>query len=108
MSLLFAQIHNTNNHLDQAGDGFEMHYIGENATSGYRLKQGTRPASGPNGKYDGTYNEDYEHIPTNSTLDKCNGGMLNGKFVYFVTESYPFVGRCLWGNVSKDFANGAH
>lgn len=94
--------------IGYAGDGFEMHYIGENATSGYRLKQGMRPTSGPSGKYDGTYNQDYEYIAGNGVLDKCNGGQLNGKYVYFVTESYPFVGRCLWGNISKDFGNGEH
>lgn len=93
--------------IGYAGDGFEMHYIGENATSGYRLKQGGRP-KGPKGKYDGTYNEDYEHIDGKNVLDQCNGGQLKGKYVYFVTETYPFVGRCLWGEISKDFAGGGH
>ncbi|MGL1921370.1 MAG: YHYH protein [Hyphomicrobiales bacterium] len=93
--------------IGYAGDGFEMHYIGGKAVPGYRLKRGQRP-SGPLGKYDGTYNEDYEHIAAANTLDQCNGGMLGKKYVYFVTESYPFVGRCLWGNISRDFANGEH
>lgn len=91
-----------------AGDGFEMHFVEDKVTSGYRLKQGSRRASAPAGKYDGTYNEDYEHVAGNGVLDQCNGGLLNGKYVYFITESYPFVGRCLWGNISKDFANGEH
>lgn len=93
--------------IGYAADGFEMHYIGEAAQSGYRLKSGTRP-SGPGGKHDGTYNEDYEHISGEGVLDQCNGGMLDGRYVYFVTDTYPFVGRCLWGKVSEDFAGGEH
>ena len=93
--------------IGYAADGFEMHYVGSAARSGYRLKPGERP-SGPGGQYDGTYNEDYEHIAADGRLDQCNGGMLDGKYVYFVTDTYPFVGRCLWGVISKDFAGGEH
>lgn len=94
--------------IGYAADGFEMHYIGEDAQSGYRLKSGARPEGGPPGDYDGTYNEDYEHISGEGILDECNGGMLNGSYVYFVTDTYPFVGRCLWGTISTDFAGGEH
>lgn len=93
--------------IGYAGDGFEIHYVGSKVVSGYLLKSGTRP-SGPGGRYDGTYNEDYEHAGAKGKLDACNGGTLNGKFVYFVTETYPFVGRCLWGDVSSDFGRGGH
>ena len=34
---------------------------------------------------------------------RCNGGTLNGKYVYFATDEFPFFPRCHWGNVSKDF-----
>ncbi len=85
-----------------AADGFEMHYIGSKAASGYQLKKGTR-LSGPGGGYDGTYNEDYEYVSSKGNLDQCNGGVLNDKYVYFITDTYPFVGRCLWGEVSTDF-----
>jgi len=95
--------------IGYAGDGFEMHYIGEDAVSGYQLKTGSRPSNpGPGGAFDGTYNEDYEHIASDGRLDQCNGGELDGKFVYFVTDTYPFVGRCLWGEISSDFAGGEH
>ena len=90
-----------------AGDGFEIHYLGEKVTSGYKLKSGNRP-SGPGGNYDGSYNEDYEHHSSAGSLDECNGGELNGKFVYFVTNSYPFVGRCLWGEISSGFGVDRH
>ena len=81
--------------------------IGSQVTSGYKLKSGNRP-SGPGGNYDGSYNEDYEHHSSAGSLDECNGGELNGKFVYFVTNSYPFVGRCLWGEISSGFGVDRH
>ena len=28
---------------------------------------------------------------------------MNGKYVYFATDEFPFFPRCHWGNVSKDF-----
>lgn len=88
--------------IGYAADGFEIHYI-PSQTSSYRLKTGTRP-SGPGGRYDGSYNEDWEYIPNSSSLDQCNGGELNGHFVYFATDTYPFFPRCLWGNASDDFS----
>lgn len=89
-------------HIGYAADGFEIHYVGSRAKSGYRLKSGTRP-SGPGGKYDGTYVEDWKYVGGSGKLDQCNGGMLNGKFVYFATTSYPFFPRCFWGRPSGDF-----
>ena len=90
-----------------AGDGFEMHYLGSETISGYRLKTGNRP-SGPGSKYDGTYNEDFEYNASNGNLDACNGAMLGAKYVYFVTETYPFVSRCLYGKISNDFGRNEH
>ena len=49
------------------------------------FKEGLRK-SGPTGNYDGTYNEDYYYIGNNNELDECNGGLLNGKYVYFITK----------------------
>lgn len=93
--------------IGYAGDGYEMHYAGEAVTSGYMLKSGTRP-SGPGGAYDGTYNEDYVYTATAGTLDACNGGLKDGEYVYYVTDSYPFVPRCLTGVVSDDFNRSRH
>ncbi|MEX0344575.1 MAG: YHYH protein [Rhizobiaceae bacterium] len=89
-------------HIGYAADGFEIHYVGASARSGYRLKKGTRP-NGPGGKYDGTYVQDWEYVGGAGKLDECNGGMLNGQFVYFATHSYPFFPRCFWGKPSRDF-----
>lgn len=88
--------------IGYAADGFEIHYAGSKQRSSYRLKSGTRQ-SGPGGKYDGTFVEDFAYVAGSGTLDACNGGMQNGKFVYFATETYPFLPRCLWGDVSQDF-----
>jgi hypothetical protein len=85
-----------------AVDGFEIHYIGSKAKSGYRLKSGNRP-SGPGGRYDGTYVQDWVYVGGAGKLDKCNGGTLNGKFVYFATNTYPFYPRCFWGRPSSSF-----
>jgi len=93
--------------IGYAGDGFEIHYVGSKVTSGYKLKTGYR-SSGPGGKYDGSYNEDYLHHPVKGFLDECNGGELDGKFVYFVTDTYPFLGRCLWGDISSGFGVDIH
>jgi len=89
-----------------AADGFEIHYVGDRVKSGWALKSGTRP-SAPGGAYDGTYIQDYTYVGGSNTLDKCNGGTLNGKFVYFATNSYPFFPRCLWGDADSSFGNRA-
>lgn len=89
-------------HIGYAADGFEIHYMGSKARSGWALKKGTRP-SGPGGRYDGTYVQDYQYVGGNGRLDKCNGGTLNGKFVYFLTDTFPYYPRCLWGAVASGF-----
>lgn len=86
-----------------AADGFEIHYAGNSQRSSYRLKSGQR-SGGPGGEHDGTYVQDWQYVPGSGTLDQCNGGKLNGKFVYFATDTFPFLPHCLWGNVSPDFA----
>ena len=91
--------------IGYAADGFEIHYVGDAKKSSYTLKPGVRP-SGPGGKYDGTFLADWQYTPGSGDLDQCNGGMLNGTFVYFVTDKFPFYPRCLWGEPSPDFARG--
>ncbi|WP_420407066.1 YHYH protein [Hoeflea sp.] len=85
-----------------AADGFEIHYVGAGAISGYSLKPGNRNG-GPGGRHDGTYVEDWEYTGGPGRLDECNGGILNGSFVYFVTDTYPYFPHCAWGKVSRDF-----
>ena len=75
--------------------------------SAWVLKDGFRK-SGPFGKYDGTYNEDFFYQGSTDKIDECNGGMYKGKYVYFITDNYPRVPRCLSGEVSSDFNKSRH
>lgn len=88
-----------------AGDGFEIHYVGDDAQPSWRLKSGERE-SGPGGPHDGTYVQDYEFVQGSGTLDECNGGMLNGQYAYFATNTFPFFPRCFKGTVSAEFIGG--
>jgi hypothetical protein len=88
--------------MGYAADGFEIHYVGSKAQSSYVLKSGSRPTV-PKGKYDGSYVEDWTFAKGAGNLDECNGGMVNGTYVYFATDSYPFYPRCFKGTVSRDF-----
>ncbi len=91
--------------IGYAADGFEIHYQGNNQRSSYQLKKGDR-STAPGGRYDGKYVEDWVYQAGSGSLDQCNGGVLNGKFVYYATPTYPFFPRCFWGNPSQDFSVG--
>ena len=101
-ALVQAQQQQSSSLIGYAADGFEIHYVGDKVSSGYELKQGQRPTNVPSGPYDGTYNEDYV-FNASLGLDECNMGQLSGQNVYFLTDTYPFIPRCLWGEPSDDF-----
>lgn len=88
-----------------AGDGFEIRYVGDKAQSSWQLKAGERE-SGPGGLHDGTYVQDYEFVEGSGTLDECNGARVNGQYVYYATDTFPFFPRCFKGTVSSDFVGG--
>jgi hypothetical protein len=46
---------------------------------------------------DGTFVSDWEYVKGLGDLDECNGITLDGKYMYFVTDAYPYAGRCLMG-----------
>ena len=77
----------------------------------HRVKQGTRP-SGPGGRYDGTYVQDYEHVAGLGDLDACNGrdGVTpeypDGTYYYVITAAYPFIPRCWMGTPDQSFSRG--
>lgn len=85
-----------------AADGFEIHYIGSAVQSSWQLRSGTR-SSAPGGAYDGTYEQDWVHVAGSGNLDQCNGAMMDGEYVYFATDTFPFFPRCFMGDVSRDF-----
>ncbi len=88
--------------IGYAADGFPIHYAGTQAVSSWQLKPGQR-SSAPHGNHDGTFVEDWQHVPGSGNLDNCNGAMIDGQYVYFATDSYPFFPRCFKGTVSRDF-----
>lgn len=88
--------------IGYAADGFPIHYVGDRAQPSWQLKTGTRPTA-PKGRYDGTYEQDWKHVAGSGNLDECNGASVNGSYVYFATDSFPFFPRCFRGTVSADF-----
>ncbi|MEM7618082.1 MAG: YHYH protein [Pseudomonadota bacterium] len=90
-------------HIGYAADGFKIYADGQSRyKSSYRLKKGQR-AGGPSGSYDGSFGTDYEYVAALSALDECNGAVVDGEYVYFATEDYPFLPRCLYGNADSSF-----
>lgn len=77
-------------------------------TSSYRLKNGTRD-SGPGGKYDGSFVEDYEYVSGAGDLDEANGRIgvtpeyPNGTYYYVLTEEFPYVSRYFKGTPDSSF-----
>ena len=98
-----------------AADGFPIYgpFIDKNGsirrvTSSYVLKSGMRQnQSGegafPGGTYDGTYIDDYEYQAGIGDLDECNGMMINGRYGYFVTSTYPWIMKCFKGTPDSSF-----
>ncbi len=95
----------SSSHIGYAADGFEIHYVGAEARPSYVLRSGTRPTA-PGGRHDGTYVEDWEYRAGAGNLDECNGGIVDGTYVYFATDTYPFYPRCHWGDIGRDFRGG--
>ena len=95
-----------------AADGFPIYgpngytngQVREQASS-WQLRSGTR-TSGPGGRYDGTFVEDYQYVAGSGDLDQCNGKDTvtpeypNGTYAYFLTEEFPYVPRCWVGTPS--------
>jgi YHYH protein len=50
---------------------------------------------------DGTFVSDWEYVKGLGDLDECNGMTVNGKYMYFVTDTYPYAGRCLMGEYTE-------
>lgn len=75
----------------------------------YKLKEGSRPADGPPGKYDGAYTRDWEYVAGSGDLDEHNGrsGVTpeypEGTYYYVLTDSFPFVPRSFHGTPDSSF-----
>jgi hypothetical protein len=55
---------------------------------------------------DGTFVSDWEFVKGQGDLDECNGINVDGKYMYLVTDSYPYVGRCLMGQFKEEGRGG--
>ena len=97
-----------------AADGFPVfgsYFLDSNsgqvrkAVSGYTLKtgsRGTRSDTNPGGAHTGKYNDDWEYTGSGD-LDECNGMTVDGQYGYYVTDSYPWVIKCLRGTPDDSF-----
>lgn len=55
---------------------------------------------------DGTFVSDWVYVDGLGELDECNGTELNGTYAYFVTDEYPYMGRCLKGEFTESRPKG--
>ena len=91
-------------HIGYAGDGFPIYYSQSGAyESSYYLKSGTRDNTEIGGTYDGTYTQDFGFDSARGDLDECNGANVEGSYAYFVTDEFPYIGRCFNGEVDPSF-----
>jgi hypothetical protein len=76
-------------------------------TSSYRLKSAAssgRPSTSTVAM--GTFTQDYEYVAGLGDLDECNGRFgatpefPSGIYHYYITDSYPFIQRCVKGTVT--------
>lgn len=98
-------------HIGFARDGHLMYYSKSGAYQpSYQLSSTLRTGtdcviSGPrntpteiNGtKPNGMLTEDWQYQADSGYLDECNGGLINGQYGYVVTDTFPYVSRCLKG-----------
>jgi len=83
--------------------------------SSYLLKKGNRPGNGqtgPTGKHDGTFVNDYQYLKGEGDLDECNGRFCvtpefpKGTYAYFLTEDWPVIPRRFRGEPDSSFQFG--
>ncbi|APZ46832.1 hypothetical protein BW723_11300 [Polaribacter reichenbachii] len=108
-------------HVGFAQDGFAMYYSksGKYKPS-YKLLDGKREGEdcvyenpkqkidiSVGGHHDGTYGSDFEYVAGSGDLDECNGITINGEYIYLVTNEFPYVSRCLMGQVEQQEIRGS-
>ncbi|WP_407556822.1 YHYH protein [Winogradskyella sp. 4-2091] len=102
-------------HIGFAHDGFPMYYLksGKYKPS-YKALDGDREGENCSyenphqsmdisvgGHHDGTFTSDFEYVEGSGDLDECNGITIEGQYMYLVTNEFPYIGRCLMGEVSQ-------
>ncbi len=125
VSELLADAYSTDDdlvHVGFAADGYLIYYSKSGAyDSGYELSTETRSGTECVGSGalqnisveiegttpDGTYSADWLWSEETGNLDSCNGIEIDGEYAYLITDTYPFVGRCLNGEVTEAGPGGA-
>ena len=99
-----------------AADGHLIYYSKSNAyQSSYRITSQERagtdcvyetPLGGANQEFgstpDGSLAQDWVFSSSYGDLDQCNGTFVDGQYVYVLTDSYPYIPRCLMGEFTED------
>lgn len=107
-------------HVGFAHDGFPMFYSKSGAYKpSYKLVSGNREGEectyenpmqkvdvSLGGHHDGTYTSDFEFVDGSGDLDECNGITIDDKYMYLVTNEFPYVSRCLMGEFKESRPNG--
>ena len=55
---------------------------------------------------DGTYTSDWEYLPGSGDLDECNGTFIEDRYLYLVTNEFPYISRCLKGEFNESRPSG--
>lgn len=76
-------------------------------TSSYRIKASADAGRPSTASYPmGAFTQDYEYVAGLGDLDECNGRtgatpeFPNGIYHYYITDTFPFIQRCVKGTVS--------
>ncbi len=106
-------------HVAFAADGYLMYYSKSGAYQpSYQVGTGeragtnctySRPGSGTlelSREIDGTVKSDWVYDASYGDLDECNGITIDGQYVYLLTDDYPYIPRCLMGEVAGAGAGG--
>ncbi len=105
-------------HVAFAADGHNIYYSKSGKfMSSYKLGSNDRTNTGcnytvpgPNGgevisfaqTKDGSLTSDWEFMAGHGALDECNGITISDEYVYFITDDYPYISRCLMGEFSEN------
>ena len=105
-----------------AADGYLMYYSKSGAyQSGYELVSAARTGTGCTASSalraggvevdgtspDGTFTSDWFWSDEAGDLDSCNGVTIDGSYAYVITHEFPFISRCLNGDVGDAGGPGA-
>ena len=126
LSDLLAEVHDHSGgelvHVGFAADGYLI-YISTTDTykPSYQLTASLRTGSdcqvslggvrGPNKVVggtapDGTYTSDWEYVLGSGDLDECNGTFIEDRYLYLVTNEFPYISRCLKGEFNESRPSG--